>query len=156
MCENIEKTQVVIPRLGQGENLLGAYALEVTGVTKGRGSLFIHTAGAVYMLKSFTGSMEKAQGLAQVLAELKAWDPAVEQILPTQEGAYAVREEGGPTYVLKSYQPGRECDVKNAFEVLEGARKLADLHLQLETIETDKKEVFFCAAASAGGGSQTA
>ena len=142
MCENIEKTQVVIPRLGQGENLLGAYALEVTGVTKGRGSLFIHTAGAVYMLKSFTGSMEKAQGLAQVLAELKAWDPAVEQILPTQEGAYAVREEGGPTYVLKSYQPGRECDVKNAFEVLEGARKLADLHLQLETIETDKKEVF--------------
>ena len=87
MCENIEKTQVVIPRLGQGENLLGAYALEVTGVTKGRGSLFIHTAGAVYMLKSFTGSMEKAQGLAQVLAELKAWDPAVEQILPTQEGA---------------------------------------------------------------------
>ena len=47
MCENIEKTQVVIPRLGQGENLLGAYALEVTGVTKGRGSLFIHTAGAV-------------------------------------------------------------------------------------------------------------
>lgn len=143
MCENIEKTQVVIPRLGQGENLLGAYALEVTGVTKGRGSLFIHTAGAVYMLKSFTGSMEKAQGLAQVLAELKAWDPAVEQILPTQEGAYAVREEGGPTYVLKSYQPGRECDVKNAFEVLEGARKLADLHLQLETIETDKKEVFF-------------
>ena len=102
MCENIEKTQVVIPRLGQGENLLGAYALEVTGVTKGRGSLFIHTAGAVYMLKSFTGSMEKAQGLAQVLAELKAWDPAVEQILPTQEGAYAVREEGGPTYVLKS------------------------------------------------------
>lgn len=143
MCENIEKTQVVIPRLGQGENLLGAYALEVTGVTKGRGSLFIHTAGAVYMLKSFTGSMEKAQGLAQVLAELKAWDPAVEQILPTREGAYAVREEGGPTYVLKSYQPGRECDVKNAFEVLEGARKLADLHLQLETIETDKKEVFF-------------
>lgn len=106
MCENIEKTQVVIPRLGQGENLLGAYALEVTGVTKGRGSLFIHTEGAVYMLKSFTGSMEKAQGLAQVLAELKAWDPAVEQILPTQEGAYAVREEGGPTYVLKSYQPG--------------------------------------------------
>lgn len=79
MCENIEKTQVVIPRLGQGENLLGAYALEVTGVTKGRGSLFIHTAGAVYMLKSFTGSMEKAQGLAQVLAELKAWDPAVER-----------------------------------------------------------------------------
>ena len=72
MCENIEKTQVVIPRLGQGENLLGAYALEVTGVTKGRGSLFIHTAGAVYMLKSFTGSMEKAQGLAQVLAA----DPA--------------------------------------------------------------------------------
>ena len=143
MCENIEKTQVVIPRLGQGENLLGAYALEVTGVTKGRGSLFIHTAGAVYMLKPFTGSMEKAQGLAQVLAELKVWDPAVEQILPTQEGTYAVREEGGPTYVLKSYQPGRECDVKNAFEVLEGARKLADLHLQLETIETDKKEVFF-------------
>ncbi len=143
MCENIEKTQVVIPRLGQGENLLGAYALEVTGVTKGRGSLFIHTAGAVHMLKPFTGSMEKAQGLAQVLAELKIWDPAVEQILPTQEGTYAVREEGGPTYVLKSYQPGRECDVKNAFEVLEGARKLADLHLQLETIETDKKEVFF-------------
>ena len=41
MCENIEKTQVVIPRLGQGENLLGAYALEVTGVTK-EGGVFLY------------------------------------------------------------------------------------------------------------------
>lgn len=35
MCENIEKSQTVIPRMGQGEQLLGEYELEITGVSKG-------------------------------------------------------------------------------------------------------------------------
>ena len=29
MCENIEKSQTVIPRMGQGEQLLGEYELEI-------------------------------------------------------------------------------------------------------------------------------
>ena len=59
MCENIEKSQTVIPRMGQGEQLLGEYELEITGVSKGRGSLLIHTTQGICMLKPFTGSAQK-------------------------------------------------------------------------------------------------
>lgn len=59
MCENIEKSQIAIPRMGQGEQLLGEYELEITGVSKGRGSLLIHTTQGICMLKPFTGSAQK-------------------------------------------------------------------------------------------------
>lgn len=142
MCENIEKSQTVIPRMGQGEQLLGEYELEITGVSKGRGSLLIHTTQGICMLKPFTGSAQKAEQLAYVLQKLHAWDARTEQLVATKEGAYMVREEHGPSYILKQYQPGRECDVKNACEVLEGARKLADLHLQLASLPEVEKTSF--------------
>lgn len=143
MSEMIDGKQGIIPRFGQGEQLLGNYDLEIESVTRGRGCLLVHTKGQTYMLKEFTGSKEKITALAGVLRQLQEWDSANEQMLPTKEGNFWVREEGGPAYLLKTYTGGRECDVRNPFEVLEGVRKLADLHLALREIRVESPEVFY-------------
>ncbi len=137
MDENIEKNAFVMPRLGQGEQLLSEYDITIKGIAKGRGSLIVYSDKETYMLKEFRGSKEKANELARVLEELSGWDPANETLVATKEGEYVVKEEGGPTYILKTYHSGKECDVKNALEIIEGARKLADLHMQLQNIKLD-------------------
>lgn len=142
MEEKIENQSFVMPRLGLGEQLLSEYDLCVEGVAKGRGSLLVFSAGKTYMLKRFGGSPEKAKCLAEVLEKLAQWDAENEQILPTKEGNFLVCEEGGLSYLLKTYKNGRECDVKNPMETLEGARKLADLHLALEGEFQEKRENF--------------
>jgi CotS family spore coat protein len=143
MAENTQNGQPVIPRFGLGEQLLGMYDMEVESVTKGRGSLIVTAGGQRYMLKEFTGSAEKLRALAQVLQELQAWDEKNETLIYTKEGEPFVREEGGPIYLLKTYSGGRECDVRNGSEVLEGVRKLAALHLALERIPVVNREAFY-------------
>lgn len=142
MEEKIENQSYVMPRLGLGEQLLSEYDLCVEGVAKGRGSLLVYASGETYMLKSFGGSSEKAKYLANVLEKLAQWDADNERILPTKDGAFLVREEGGLSYLLKTYKNGKECDVKSPMETLEGARKLADLHLALEGGFKESREVF--------------
>lgn len=134
MEEKIEGQSFVMPRLGLGEQLLSEYEINIEGVTKGRGSLLVFADGKTYMLKMFRGSKDKARELAGVLKKLERWDAAVEQVIPTREGEFLVREEGGPAYILKTFKSGKECDVKNPLEMLEGARKLADLHIALNDI----------------------
>lgn len=142
MEEKIEGQSFVMPRLGLGEQLLSEYEIEIEGVAKGRGSLLVFSGGKTYMLKMFQGSKDKAGELAVVLKQLADWDETVEQILPTKEGDFLVREEGGPAYILKSFKNGRECDIKNPLEMLEGARKLADLHMAFNEMVHPKTELF--------------
>ena len=142
MEKEIETTAFVMPRYGQGEQLLCEYDLCVDAVTKGRGSLLIHSAGKVYMLKEFHSSKEKAAALANVLEQLQQWDEKSETILATKEGEYLVKEEGGPSYLLKTYPGGKECDVKNPLEVMEGVRKLGELHATLREVQLEQREVF--------------
>lgn len=142
MTESIEGKQNAIPRFGQGEHLLHQYDIEIESVVKGRGSLIVRTKKESFMLNEFTGSKEKIGEIAKVLEELQQWDPINERILPTKEGELWVRDEEGPVYILKTYTAGRECDVKNTFEVLEGVRKLADLHLALQELPVERPEVF--------------
>lgn len=142
MDENTEKNAFVIPRLGQGEQLLSAYDIPIKGIAKGRGSLIIYGENQTYMLKEFRGSKDKANALARVLEQLFTWDSHNERLIPTKEMEYTVQEEGGPAYILKTYHAGRECDVKSGVEVIEGARKLADLHIQLQQIVLENPSVF--------------
>lgn len=142
MEKEIETSAFVMPRYGQGEQLLSEYNLTVDGVAKGRGSLLIYSGKQTYMLKEFRGSKERANALAQVLEKLAAWDPENETLLPTKEGEYLVREEGGPSYLLKTFHGGKECEVKNPMEVLEGARKLGALHMALRELSLEQTEVF--------------
>ncbi len=150
MAECAEGKQNVIPRYGQGEHLLYRYDLEIESVVKGRGSLIVRAAEGTFMLREFQGSAEKISGIARVLEELQSWDPANERILPTKEGELWVRDEDGPAYLLKTYAGGRECDVKNPIEVMEGARKLADLHLALRQVHPEKPEAFLLAEHELG------
>lgn len=143
MEENTINNGFTIPRLGQGEQLLSEYELSVDGISKGRGSLIIHSKKQTYMLKEVHSSKEKIEALANVLKKLHAWDERNEQILQAKNGAYAVSEEMGPSYILKTYRAGRECDVKNPFEILEGMRKLADLHLELKEIGRAEETFFY-------------
>lgn len=134
--------EFLMPRFGQGEQLLQEYEIAIDGAAKGRGSLIINSGECSYMLKEFRGTLEKARLLGEVLDELHQWDTANETIIATKEGAYAVAEEGGPTYILKTYRGGRECDVRNPFEVIEGARKLADMHLACFSLTTEQLSSF--------------
>ncbi|MDD6194310.1 MAG: hypothetical protein PUB19_05365 [Lachnospiraceae bacterium] len=143
MEKEIESNSFVMPRFGQGEQLLSEYDLSVDNVSKGRGSLLIYSGKQTFMLKEFHGSKDKAKALAKVLQELAGWDGENETLVATKDGEYLVREEGGPSYLLKTYHGGRECDVKNPLEVLEGVRKLGELHITLRELSVEQEEVFY-------------
>lgn len=142
MEKEIESNAFVMPRFGQGEQLLSEYDFVVDGVSKGRGSLLIHSGKQTYMLKEFHGSKDKAKALAKILLELAVWDQENETLLATKEGEYLVKEEGGPSYILKTYHGGKECDVKNPLEVIEGVRKLGELHITLRELPVENSQVF--------------
>ncbi len=142
MEEKIDQCEFVMPRLGLGEQLLSNYELQVTGVSKGRGSLLVYSKDATYMLKEFRGSKERGEALERVLGALLSWDDKNETLVKTVEGECIVREEGGPAYILKRFHPGRECDVKNPIEVMEGVRKLADFHKALQEADLGDVSAF--------------
>lgn len=109
--------------------LLEQYDIEVLHTRKGRGAILCDTAQGCLIFKEYAGNCDKIKLQDQVLKAVgRKGSIAVEQIMPTAEGALFVQDNDGTKYILKTWQDGRECSIYDKEECLEAVRLLARLH----------------------------
>ena len=109
--------------------LLEQYEIEVLRTRKGRGAIICDTHQGCMIFKEYTGSQERITLQDKLLKQVaEAGLVQVERIVPDREGALFVRDHEGVKYVLKTWQEGRECNVRDRSECLEAVRLLARLH----------------------------
>lgn len=109
--------------------LLEQYGIEVFGTRKGRGAILCDTEQGSLILKEYTGNSDRIELQNRVLKAVEsAGSVAVEQIVPTLEGALFVQDNDGTKYILKTWRDGRECSIYDKNECLEVVRLLARLH----------------------------
>lgn len=112
----------------RAEQILSAYPNEFTGNMKGRGSILCTDRAGIYLLKEYRGSVSRLELLDEVLKSLKANEFLAEELVRTSEGAPCYTDIDGMTYFLRKTYQGRECDTKNAQELLYVTKHLARLH----------------------------
>lgn len=109
--------------------LLGQYDIEVLRTRKGRGAIVCETQAGSFLLKEYAGSAERAELQNRLLQTVSAGGGVqVESIVPTREGQLLVKDGDGITYVLKTWQDGRECNVHDRGECIQAVQLLARLH----------------------------
>ena len=109
--------------------LLEQYGIVVYGTRKGRGAILCDTDQGCLILKEYTGNCDRIELQNRVLKAVESRGcVAVEQIVPTAEGALFVQDGDGTKYILKTWQDGRECSIYDKEECLEVVRLLARLH----------------------------
>lgn len=109
--------------------LLGQYDIEVLRTRKGRGAIVCETQAGSFLLKEYAGSAERAELQNRLLQTISAGGGVqVESIVPTREGQLLVKDGDGITYVLKTWQDGRECNVHDRGECIQAVQLLSRLH----------------------------
>ena len=115
----------------RAEQILSAYPKEFTGNMKGRGSLLCTDRDGIYLLKEYNGSVHRLELLEEVLHDLKEQDFLAEELVRTTEGTLVYTDVDGVSYFLRKTFQGRECDTRNAEEILCVTRHMAKLHCLL-------------------------
>ncbi len=111
------------------DEILEQYNLEIKNTAKGRGALICDTNKGMLLLKTFRGSKERAEFLYTILEFMHQQGFLSETILPlNEENVLAEDDVNALFYCVKSYFPGKECDVRNRDEILLAVKKLAGLH----------------------------
>lgn len=109
--------------------LLEQYGIEVLGTRKGRGAILCETEQGCLIFKEYTGNKDRLELQNRILKAVQSGGcVAVEQIVPTAEGALFVQDNDGVKYILKTWQDCRECSIYDKGECLEAVRLLAKLH----------------------------
>ena len=120
----------------RAEQILSAYPKEFTGNMKGRGSILCTDNEGIYLLKEYHGSLRRLELLDEVLRDLKGHQFLAEELVRTAEGTLMYTDIDGVNYFLRKTYQGRECDTKNAKELLTVTKHLAQLHQLLRGCET--------------------
>ena len=109
--------------------LLEQYGIEVRGTRKGRGAILCDTDRGCLIFKEYAGNIDRLELQDRVLKEVEREGcVAVEQIVPTAEGALFVQDNDGIKYTLKTWKDGRECSIYDKEECMDVVRLLARLH----------------------------
>lgn len=114
-------------------SLLDQYEIEVAGTRKGRGAILCDTDRGTLIFKEYAGSPQHLRvqdRLLRTIAEKGLVE--AEQLLPTKEGEFSVKDHDGISYILKTYREGRECNIREPEECLAAIRQLAKLHLSTQ------------------------
>ena len=109
--------------------LLEQYEIEVLRTRKGRGSILCETGQGCLIFKEYTGREEQLRLQEQVLLQLATeGSVSAERLIPTKEGHLSVTDRDGVRYILKTWNEGRECNIRDLEECLEAMRLLAKMH----------------------------
>lgn len=109
--------------------VLENYEIEVLRTWKGRGAVLCETNQGILILKEYAGHKEKAvfQDALLCMIREKGFCQA-ESIIRNKEQELLTVDVDGTAYILKTYEDGRECNVKDMEECREAVRTLALLH----------------------------
>lgn len=126
----------------RAEQILSAYPNEFTATAKGRGSLLCTDADGIWLLKEYHGSPQRLELVEETLNALLADGFLTERLVRTTEGALCYTDADGSRYILRKTYQGRECDTRNADEVLYVIRHLAKLHLLMAGIGAQQADTY--------------
>ena len=114
-------------------SLLDQYEIEVAGTHKGRGAILCDTDRGTLIFKEYSGSPQHLRVQDRLLRTIaKKGLVEAEQLIPTKEGEFFVKDHDGISYILKTYREGRECNIRELEECLAAIRQLAKLHLSTQ------------------------
>lgn len=116
----------------RAEQILSAYPKEFTSNMKGRRSLLCTDKEGIYLLKEYSGSVHRLEILEMVLQSLKEQGFLAEELVRTKEGALCYTDADGASYFLRKTYAGRECDTRNAQEILLATKQMATMHSLLK------------------------
>lgn len=109
--------------------LLEQYDVEILRTRKGRGVILCDTDRGLLVFKEYTGNEAKLTLLNRLLCHIRDMGQvSAEELIPTREGAFCVRENDGTVYILKTCGEGRECNIYDRGECQEAVKTLARLH----------------------------
>lgn len=126
----------------QTEAILSQYEIEVTEVTKGRGSFICDTDKGKMQLLPFRGSKEKGMQLYHFLLALREKGFAAEQLELTKM-AEAIAEDAysGERFLLKTYVEGTEISTSRLEDMKEAMHLLAIYHNTAEQIMAQTQSI---------------
>jgi len=125
--------------------LLEQYEIDLQRTRKGRGAIICDTDRGCLIFKEYTGNVEKLMLQNAILEQIQEKGGLlVESILPTKEDVLYVKDNDGTQYILKTYFPGRECNIYDRGECAEMVSELAKLHLRMESEGERFDEVPIC------------
>ncbi len=109
--------------------LLDQYDVTVLRTWKGRGAILCDTTQGLKIFKEYAGTKEKIEMQDKILRRIREEGfTQGEQIHLTKEGEYLTKDYNQITYVLKDYSEGRECNVKEPSQCVQGMKTLAAYH----------------------------
>lgn len=117
-------------------DVLDAYPFRVHRVSRGRGAFICDTDQGLKLVKAWHRSLQRLE--FEQLVKYTIRDRGyyyVDQFVPNKEGQYLNMNQDGQQYVVRDWFEGRECDVRNAADVLAAVRQLAGLHIILRNAE---------------------
>lgn len=123
-------------------NVLDAYPFHVQRVSRGRGAFICETDEGLKLVKAWHRSPQRLE--FEQLVKYTIRDRGyyyVDQFVPNLEGQYLNPNQDGMQYVVRDWFEGRECDVKNAADVLAAVRQLAGLHLLLKNADASSERL---------------
>lgn len=124
------------------KDVLDAYTFQTTRVCRGRGAFICDTDQGMKIVKAYHRSPQRLE--FEQLVKYTIRDRGyyyVDQLLPNKEGQYLNNNKDGQMYTVRDWFEGRECDVKNAADVLAAVRQLAVLHMLMRRCDLSEDRV---------------
>lgn len=117
-------------------DVLQQYDLDIIRTVRVRGAILCETRQGTRLLQEYRGAENRLLQVQKVLQELENVSGlALDHIICNrEEKAISLDEEGTP-YIVKEWNSGRECNLMNESEVLQGVRLLGQLHLGFRRID---------------------
>ena len=116
--------------------VLEKYDIEVLRSWKGRSAILCETKTGIKILKEYKGGQERLLTQKKLLEKIKEKGFVhVEDIIPTGEGELLVKDEDMNSYYLKEYSPGKECNIKEPWDMRIVTEHMALLHKAMELPE---------------------
>lgn len=116
--------------------LLGQYEIEVRHTRKGRGAVICETDQGCMVFREYSGSEERLELQDRLLRRVAQKGLVnAERIVPDREGRLCVKDGDGVSYILKTWNEGRECSIHDREECGQAVRLLARLHKSMKLDE---------------------
>ena len=120
--------------------VLEKYDIEVLRSWKGRSAILCETKTGIKILKEYKGGQERLLTQKKLLEKIKEKGfYNVEDIIPAKEGELIVKDEDMNSYYLKEYSSGKECNIKESFDIGVVTEQMAMLHKAMEQPELIKE-----------------
>ena len=121
---------------------LGQYDLHITKVSKARGGTVLNCEEGDYLLKSYDGSLRRLEVMHRILEEAQEEGFLVDAPVPDRDGNLSFVDAYGECFSLRKWYMAKECDPKNAADVIRGTIYLGKLTAFLQSVSaTYRKEV---------------